>query len=170
MNRIQTQAQKLWQMLSAPETGKTYQQAWTATVQILKETGLLLWLVVCLFLVFFDWFWKFSIKSGSDLREWFNTLERPSPERIVSESGRTLLTVGQDSLNKVLTQARAQLGLPQPAIAPAASARPAAPPPEVPPAAPTPAAPPAVPPAVAAKKPAEAPSAVAPTEEKASDS
>ncbi|HIK54173.1 MAG TPA: hypothetical protein IGS37_03285 [Synechococcales cyanobacterium M55_K2018_004] len=111
MNRIQAQAKQLWQLLTTPTTAKTYQQAWVLTIQILKETGLLLWLVICLSLVFFDWFWKFGVQSGRNFRSWLNNMESTSPENIVSGGGSALVTLGKNSLNAVLSQARQQLGL-----------------------------------------------------------
>ncbi len=144
MNRIQAQWSKLWQLLTAPETGKTYQQAGALTGDVLKETGTLFWLVLCVFLVGFEWFWKFSIQSGRDFRDWLDNMEKTSPERIVSEASKAIANIGKTSLSSTLSQAKKALGLPEssaptaPAPAPVA-AKPVTPVPTPAPAPPAPA-------------------------------
>jgi hypothetical protein len=146
MNRIQAQWSKLWQLLTAPETGKTYQQAGALTGDVLKETGTLFWLVLCVFLVGFEWFWKISIQSGRDFRDWLDNMEKTSPERIVSEASKAIANIGKTSLSSTLSQAKKALGLPEPptptAPAPApAAAKPVAVAPPVPTPPPAPPAP-----------------------------
>jgi hypothetical protein len=126
MNKIQAQAANLWQRLSAPDTGATYQQAALLTWDILKETATLFWLVICLFLVASEWFWKTSVQLGSDFRAWLSGIEQSSPDRVVSEAGRALLSAGRNSVGFTLSQAKEQLGIslepPAPAALPAKSA------------------------------------------------
>lgn len=112
MDRIRDQAAKFWQTLSAPETLTTYQEAGAVTWRILQELGLLLWLVLCLGLVAVDWFWKNSIQAGRNFRYWLSGLEQPSPERIASEAGKAIVSVGKGSFDYTIAQARGQLGLP----------------------------------------------------------
>ena len=112
MNRIQDQAAKLWQTLSATDTVTTYKQAGVVTWNIVRELALLVWLVFCLVLVAIDWFWKNSIQAGRNFRYWLTNLDQSSPDRIASEAGRALLTVGKDSLDTTISKARTQLGLP----------------------------------------------------------
>lgn len=112
MDKIQAQAAHLWQRLSAPETGATYQQAALLTGDLLKETATLLWLLICLFLVAFEWFWKTSVQLGSNFRAWLSGIEQSSPDRVVSEAGRALLSAGKNSVGFTLSQAKEQLGLP----------------------------------------------------------
>ncbi len=131
MDRLKTQAAKLWQLLFAQETAATYQKTLTLTVQILKETGLLLWLTICLVLVLFEWFYKNATQAGQNVRTWINHQqeENTSPDHIASGFGKALLTAGQNSLTYTLTQAKEQLGLaiePQP-IEPKPTPEPAAP-------------------------------------------
>lgn len=126
MERIQAQANKLWQIISSPSTAKTYQQALALTWSLLKETGQLLWLVLCLGLVAGDWFWKKSYKAGQDTRVWIDTLQTkattPDPENeaadkatsaanFLSETGKSLLSAGQNSVTLALNTAKAQLGM-----------------------------------------------------------
>jgi len=124
MERIQTQANKLWQIISNPSTAKTYQQTLTLTWSILKETGQLLWLVLCLGLVAGDWFWKKSYQTGQDARGWVDTLqtkvaetgagegtEPTSTANLLGETGKSLLGASQVAVTKALNTARAQLGL-----------------------------------------------------------
>jgi hypothetical protein len=133
MDRIKTQAAKLWQLIFAAETASTYQKAITLTGQILKESGLLLWLTLCLVLVFFEWFYKNATRAGQNARAWIShqQSEETSPDQIASGFGKALLEAGQNSLSYTLTQAKEQLGLPIPptsSLEPAASvAKPTAP-------------------------------------------
>ena len=124
MDRLKTQAAKLWQLLFAQETTATYQQTLTLTGQILKESGLLLWLTICLILVLFEWFYKSATQAGQNARAWINhqQAEDASPDRIATGLGKALLTASQNSVAYTLMQAREQLGLPietQPLLAPA---------------------------------------------------
>jgi hypothetical protein len=127
MDRIKEQATKFWQIVSAAETAKTYQQAAGLTWQIIKELGLLLWLVLCLVLVAGDWFWKNSILAGRRFRQWINNLEQPSPDRMVSQAGQALLSASKGSVNVTLSKARSELGLPEPAPLPPVTPAPAKP-------------------------------------------
>lgn len=119
-NQVSSQADKVWQMVSAPSTANTYKEALTLTWTILRETGILLWLVLCLGLVAFDWFWTNSIQTGRRARAWFDSIEEPSADRVASEAGRAILAVSKSSLAFTLSQARESLGLPEkpsPAVA-----------------------------------------------------
>lgn len=143
MDKIKTQANQLWQLISNPATGATYKQTVGLTWSILKETGLLLWLIVCLVLVLGDWFWKYSYQAGQNTRIWFDELETKSSietedgANFWSETGKSLLAAGQNTFDAALNTARGQLGI------------------ETPPA-PTPKA---ISPAPAASKPTSAPTA-----------
>jgi hypothetical protein len=112
-NQISSQATKLWQTVSAPSTANTYREALTLTWAILRETGTLLWLVLCLGLVAADWFWTNSVDTGRRARLWWNTIDEPNTNRIASEAGRTILEAGKSSVAFTLAQARESLGLPQ---------------------------------------------------------
>lgn len=112
-NQIKNQADKLWQTLSAPTTFSTYQQALNLTWSILKETVLLLWLVLCLVLVFFDWFGNTAIALGRRAKTWFDNLQTSETDQIASDTGKALLEVGKTGIASTLSLARAQLGLPE---------------------------------------------------------
>lgn len=143
-NQIKNQADKLWQTLSAPTTLSTYQQTLNLTWKILTEAALLLWLVLCLVLVFFDWFGNTAIDLGRRSKLWFDNLQTAETDQIASDTGKALLEVGKTGIASTLSLARAQLGLPEkpieapkkPAIAPAPAT--AAPKPVVPTVAPAP--------------------------------
>jgi hypothetical protein len=119
MDRIKTQANKLWQLISNPATAATYQQTLGTTWAMLKETGLLLWLVVCLVFVLGDWFWHASYVTGQKTRIWIDNLqastEEPTPETsgsdLLNKTGQSLLSVGQTSFAAALAAAKAQLGI-----------------------------------------------------------
>lgn len=112
MNRIQAQANKLWQLLSTPDTLATYRKTVLLTWEITKETAGLLWLVICLGLVFFDWSWKWSIQAGRSVRGWVNNIDGSKPDQLAGEVGKALISAGKNSVDYTLTQAREQLGLP----------------------------------------------------------
>ena len=67
MDRIQTQASELWDLLFAKETANTYQSALSLTGDILKESAQLVWLVICSFFVFGAWFRSEERRVG---KEW----------------------------------------------------------------------------------------------------
>ena len=110
-NQIQTQAAKVWETIAAPETGATYQKTGALTWTIFRETGYLAWLVVCLVLVAGEWVWKTGYRTGYGFRNWLNNFERPSPDRLLSATGQTLLDVGMTGFAAVLSTARDQLGI-----------------------------------------------------------
>lgn len=149
MERIKTQADKLWKLLSNPDTFATYQKALQVTWDILRETGLLVWLVICLVLVVFEWFWKTAVGSGRRFRAWFDGIQGSS-DQLASEAGKALLTAGKNSLDYTLSQAKTQLGLPV-EVEPAPTAIAAGPPAPVAP--PVPTAPPAATATITATKP-----------------
>ncbi len=111
MDKIKMQAAQVWQLITAAETYGVYQSAIALTWKILKEAGLLLWLVICLVLVFSDWFWKTGVGAGRSAREWFTNLQEGSSDQLASETGKALLTVGKSSFLSTLSLAKTQLGI-----------------------------------------------------------
>ncbi len=111
MERIKAQANKLWTLVGDPQTTATYQGFVTTTWDILRETALLIWLGLCLFLVVFEWFWHNSLAAGRQSRTWLNSLDG-SNEKIAAETGKALLSAGKSSLDFTITTAKQQLGLP----------------------------------------------------------
>lgn len=111
--QIQTQADKLWKTVTDPSTASTYQQTANVTWNILKETGYLLWLVVCLGLVFGEWVWKTGYRTGWQFRGWVNSLnaEKPSADQLLSETGKSLLEVGKSTAAAAILAAKDQLGI-----------------------------------------------------------
>ncbi len=140
MERIQTQANKLWQIISSQSTVKAYQDTLALTWLILKETGQLLWLVLCLGLVAGDWFWKKSYQAGQDTRVWIDTLqtqvETPAGEAaeatstadFLGETSKSLLATGQATVTRLLNTAKEQLGMEVTSESPATPAPVAVPP------------------------------------------
>jgi hypothetical protein len=110
-NQIQTQASKVWQTVTDPSTAATYQQTLTVTWSILKETGYLLWLVVCLVLVFGEWIWKTGYRTGWNFRGWINSFEQPSADQVLSETGKSILEVGKTTAAAAIAAAKDQLGI-----------------------------------------------------------
>jgi hypothetical protein len=110
-NQIQTQATKVWQTVFDPETAGTYKKTATTTWTLLKESGYLLWLVVCLVLVAGEWIWKTGYKTGWGVRQWVNNLEKPSTDQLLSSTGKNLLSAGKSGLAIALSTAKDQLGI-----------------------------------------------------------
>jgi hypothetical protein len=160
-SHITSQADKLRQLVFASDTAATYSKATSLTWAILKETGYLLWLVICIGLVLGEWIWKNSYTAGQSARNWVNSLESKesaSPEssasmdQIFSDTGKKLLEVGKSSALKAVATAKDQLGI---------ASEPAAPAPAVAPAKPAPAAAPAAPATPPVTPVASAPTTVA---------
>ncbi len=119
MDRLKAQAAKLVQLLLAADTFAAYQKALQITWEIIKETALLIWLVICLVLVLGDWFWKTATQLGQNTRSWFTSLQEVSSDQVATETGKALLTAGTSTLSFTLNKAREQLGLPIPEEPPA---------------------------------------------------
>ncbi len=119
MDRLKAQAAKLVQLLLAADTFAAYQKALQITWEIIKETALLIWLVICLVLVLGDWFWKTATQLGQSTRSWFTNMQEVSSDQVATETGKALLTAGSSTINFTLNKAREQLGLPIPEEPPA---------------------------------------------------
>lgn len=137
--KLSDQANKLWTLITEPSTAKTYSEALNLSWKILRETGNFLWLVLCLALVGFGWFWENSIAAGRKTRAWVNdltTAEKPSPEQLLTpETGKKLLDSSKSMFDSAITAARKQLGLaekpPAPAVPPGPASMPSSTPPVV---------------------------------------
>jgi hypothetical protein len=114
MDKIKAQTNKLGEILLAPETGAAYTKTLTLTWTILRETGILVWLVICLAFVGTDWFWNNSIDLGRKARVWYNGLSEKAEDTAtqpLGTTGQSLLEVGKSGTAYLLAQARKQLGL-----------------------------------------------------------
>ncbi|HEY9887509.1 MAG TPA: hypothetical protein V6D02_03860 [Candidatus Obscuribacterales bacterium] len=136
MEKIKTQANKVSELVFAADTGSTYQKTLTLTWNILRETGVLVWLVLCLVFVGGEWFWKNSVSLGRKARDWYNDLQTPSTTepKSVSAMGQSALTALGSGAETLLYNAKKQLGMeavpPTPkavATPPVATSPPAAP-------------------------------------------
>jgi hypothetical protein len=119
MDRLKSQANTLWQLISNPSTAATYQQTLGTTWAILRETGLLLWLFVCLVFVLGDWFWQTSYATGQKARAWIDDMQTSAQEPaaetssgdMLGKTGKSLLSAGRSSLSAALSAAKGQLGM-----------------------------------------------------------
>lgn len=129
---ITEQASKLWQQITAPETAETYKKTGVLTWTIVKETGYLGWLVICLGLVAGEWIWKSGYRTGWNVREWINNYDQPKADG--GPSTKDLLTASKETLatrfSSLIASAREQLGIQE--------VTPLAPPPPAPKPVPTP--------------------------------
>lgn len=121
-----------WKTVSDQESLGTYQKAVQTTWNILRETGRLLWLVLCLGLVFVTWLWTTSKTSGQQLRTWYEGIPEPKSENVVTEASQFFASASRTTATKVMTQAREQLGLSAPEATPIVKAVAAAPAPPAP--------------------------------------
>lgn len=117
MDKIKAQANRVSQLVFSAETGAAYKRVLVLTWDILRETGVLLWLVVCLLFVGIEWFYFSSVKLGRQTRAWYENLGQTSegaePQSAAS-TGQAVLNAGQSGINYLLTQARQQLGMKAP--------------------------------------------------------
>ncbi len=151
MDKIKDQATIVSQLLFANDTGDIYKKTLTRTWDILREVGILLWLVLCLTFVGGEWFYRTSVGLGRSTRAWYTELSQKDSSveaQPITSTGQALFDTVKSSTSYLLAQARQQLGLPEP------------PPPE-PPVAATPAPKPVAPPVSSPVAPPPAP--VAPT-------
>lgn len=163
MDKIKEQANTVGQLVFSSETGDLYKKTLTRTWDIIRETGLLLWLVVCLTVVGGEWFYRTSVGLGRSARDWYTTFSEKSTATTEAQplgsTGEALLGIVKSSTSNLIGQARKQIGLPDPEpTAPvAAPSKPTTPPvsaapatPLAAPAASAPAATPSTPPASSA--------------------
>ena len=121
--KIQAQATKFWQSVVSADTIGAYAKAIDVTWTIIKEAAILIWLIICLVLVIFDWGYDVSTKAGQNTRAWWDGMSKTDSNDIAAETGKQLLAASKASLTSTISQARGQLGLPNkpkatPAIAP----------------------------------------------------
>ncbi len=130
MDTIKEQANIVSQLLFSADTGDIYKKTLTRTWDILREVGLLLWLVVCLAFVGGEWFYRTAVGLGRSTRAWYIGLSEKDastePQSITS-TGQALLGTVQSSTSYLLAQARQQLGISEPEPLPAAPSVPAPP-------------------------------------------
>ena len=108
---LQTQAAKLWSILTDAATLNAYQQTLSITWIILIETARLLWLVLCVVLVGLAWVLGAGFWAGKSFRTWITTIEQPSTEPMLSQFSKGMLTTSKNGVNLALTNAMKQLGM-----------------------------------------------------------
>jgi hypothetical protein len=138
MDKIKQQANTVSQLVFSAETGNTYRKTLILTWDILRETALLVWLVICLVFVGGEWFYRNSVQLGRNTRVWYNGLGEKAEGReaeAAATSGEALLTSVKSGTSFLLSRAREQLGMPEPQPTPESPA----PPPKKAPSEPTPA-------------------------------
>jgi hypothetical protein len=129
MDKIKQQANTVSQLVFSADTGETYKRTLILTWDILRETGVLIWLVICLSFVGGEWFYRTSVSLGRSARAWYNDLGKKaegSEAEAAASTGEALLTSVQSGTTYLLSRARQQLGIPEPEVVPPASAPPTA--------------------------------------------
>jgi hypothetical protein len=121
-NPIKDKATEWWQLISDKETADSYKSFFQLTWKILKETALLVWLLLCFVLVSVGWVWNNSSKvteSVSDLR---TKVDQKSDGNMISEAAVKFWEASQTTASNALANARKQLNLPdQPVKVPKAA-------------------------------------------------
>ena len=117
MDKIKDQANIVSQLLFANDTGDIYKKTLTRTWDILREVGILLWLVLCLTFVGGEWFYRTSVGLGRSTRAWYTELSQKDSSveaQPITSTGQALFDTVKSSTSYLLAQARQQLGLPEP--------------------------------------------------------
>ncbi|WP_052049990.1 hypothetical protein [Leptolyngbya sp. KIOST-1] len=143
MDKIKEQANVVTQLLFAADTGDLYKKTLARTWDILREIGILLWLVICLTFVGGEWFYRTAVGLGRSTRAWYTHLSEKDPaaeSQPITSTGQALLDTVKSGTSYLLAQARQQLGIPAPeplvpaappapttSVAPPAPAEPATP-------------------------------------------
>ena len=111
-SQLTDQIKVWWKTVSDKDALGTYQKTLQATWNILRETGRLIWLVLCLGLVLVTWLWTSSKTSSQQLKSWYEGIPEPKSENLWTEVSQFLVSTSQGTATKMMTQARQQLGLP----------------------------------------------------------
>ena len=117
MDKIKQQANTVSQLVFSAETGEAYKKTLSLTWDILRETGILIWLVICLTFVGGEWFYRNSVQLGRNTRDWYNNLgtkAEGSETQSAASTGEALLTSVQSGTSFLLSRARQQLGISEP--------------------------------------------------------
>jgi hypothetical protein len=111
--KIRSQASRFWTALAGAATLEAYKNAINVTFTILKEGVILIWLLLCLVLVFFDWGATQSKAAGQKARTWFENLKHSDSSAFTTNAKQTLLLAGKSSVTNTIAKARETLGLPE---------------------------------------------------------
>lgn len=108
---ILNQAAKLWNLLSAQETAKTYKQTFYTTQTLIRETAVFIWLLLCLVLVGLDWLISAVTVTSQLIQRWVSNLKYLDSEQRKLEIGNTLITVTTTVVSFTVARAKEQLSL-----------------------------------------------------------
>ena len=113
MDRIKQQFGRVGELITANDTRVTYAKTLTLTWDILRETGILLWLVICLLFVGGDLFWKMSVSLGLKARTWYESTKeaKASEPKSFSEISQSVASTLGSGTATLLHQAKQQLGI-----------------------------------------------------------
>ncbi|MEL6383431.1 MAG: hypothetical protein AAFQ89_13450 [Cyanobacteria bacterium J06626_18] len=114
MDRITQQFGRVSELITSADTRATYAKTLTLTWGILRETGILLWLVLCLLFVGADLFWKISVGLGLRTRAWYEDTTKGSKNnepKSFGEIGKSVASSLGSGAETLLYQAKQQLGM-----------------------------------------------------------
>jgi hypothetical protein len=114
-NPISSQVEKLRQVVLQRDTIESFQQSIGLLFTVLRETALLLWLVLCFSIVALTWLGEKAITSGRSLKIGLTELQENSrgqdPGELLSNTSRSVLLTSRSAASYLVTQAKQQVGL-----------------------------------------------------------
>jgi hypothetical protein len=112
---IFSQAEELRKVVLQRDTIVSFQQSTGLLFTVIRETALLLWLVLCFGVVAFTWLSEKAIALGKSVKTGFDDFQENSreqaPAEILSNTGKSVLLTSQSAANYLITYARKQVGI-----------------------------------------------------------
>lgn len=112
-NPIQEKATEWWQLISGEETAEAYKNFFKLTWKILKETVLLLWLLLCFVLVAIGWVWNNSSKVTESVSELRGRASQNENGNLMADAAVKLWEASQTGASNAVAKARKRLDLPE---------------------------------------------------------
>ncbi|MGB7413948.1 MAG: hypothetical protein WA902_07045 [Thermosynechococcaceae cyanobacterium] len=112
-NPIQDKATEWWQLISGEETAESYKNFFKLTWKILKETALLLWLMLCFVLVAIGWVWNNSSKVTETVSELKGRANQNENSNLMADTAVKLWEASQSGAANAVAKARKRLDLPE---------------------------------------------------------
>jgi hypothetical protein len=128
MDKLKKQATTVSNLLFSTDTRQVYTRALTLTWDILRETAVFLWLVVCSVFLLIFWGGNYAKQAGQNVRNWYANLDAEQRKNVFAAAWGSLQQIagGGSSSRSLVDIAKAQLGIS--ADPPALQAIPPAPP------------------------------------------
>ncbi len=112
-NPIKDKATDWWKLISSKETADSYKNFFKLTWTILKETALMIWLLLCFVLVSIGWVWNNSSKVSESVSELRSKVDQKPDGNVMAEAAVRFWEASQTGASNALATARKQLNLPE---------------------------------------------------------